>query len=304
MNILLTCAGGPAAIGVIKSLNIINFLGKIVSVDSDKNSAGLYLSNKSYVVPNVTDSKYWKTVLNIILKEKINLILPTGDADILLFSKNKDVLEKHGVICYMSDYDTIHTCQDKKLFFEHCVRNFPMPKTSLNYKDITFPIFTKPRRGSGSRDIRICDNLNDIKSLKKLEYIFQEYLPGKEYTVDTLSNINGKFISCVIRERIQIKSGITTKTKIIKNSNMALLSKKLCEYLKIKGPSCIQFKLDSNNTPKLIELNPRLGGGTYFSSLAGMNSVELILKMIDNIHFTSPKIKKMTIVRYYEEIIV
>ena len=34
-NILLTCAGGPAAIGVIKSLRDIDFKGKIVTIDSD-----------------------------------------------------------------------------------------------------------------------------------------------------------------------------------------------------------------------------------------------------------------------------
>ena len=36
----------------------------------------------------------------------------------------------------MSDYDSIIKCQDKKLFFDYCASNFPLPFTSNNYKDL------------------------------------------------------------------------------------------------------------------------------------------------------------------------
>ena len=87
MNILITCAGGPAAIGVIKSLRSMKFVGKIVSIDCDSLSAGFYLSDKNYVVPLSADDNFWSEVLKVIKKEKIDLILPTGDSDMIHFSK-------------------------------------------------------------------------------------------------------------------------------------------------------------------------------------------------------------------------
>ena len=90
-NILLTCAGGPAAIGVIKSLRDIDFKGKIVTIDSDPLSAGGFLSDLNYVVPLSDNPTYWKTVTEIIAKEEINLILPTGDSDIMHFATHKKI---------------------------------------------------------------------------------------------------------------------------------------------------------------------------------------------------------------------
>ena len=58
MNILLLSAGGPTAHGVIKSLRDINFDGKIVSVDSNPLSAGLYLSDSYHIVPKAFDDGY------------------------------------------------------------------------------------------------------------------------------------------------------------------------------------------------------------------------------------------------------
>ena len=69
MNILVLSAGGPASHGVIKSLRDINFGGNIVSVDSNKMSAGFYLSDSFYTVPNAFDDDYIGVLLNIVKKE-------------------------------------------------------------------------------------------------------------------------------------------------------------------------------------------------------------------------------------------
>ena len=44
--------------------------------------------------------------------------------------------------------------------------------------------------------------------------IIQEYLPGKEYTVDVLSDLDGNSLLAIPRERIEVKAGISSKGKI------------------------------------------------------------------------------------------
>jgi len=310
-NILISCAGGPAAIGAIKSLRKTNFKGNIVTIDCDPLAVGGYLSDKNYIVPLSTSKNYWDKVLNIIKKEKITLILPTGDSDIKHFSKNYHQLKQLGVSVFMSDYDSIIKCQDKKLFFDYCSSNFPLPFTSNNYKDLKFPMFAKPEYGSGSRGVKICYKVSDIKTLDKEEsvhrssnYLFQEYLPGQEYTVDVLCDLNSNPIVIVPRKRLQIKAGISSKGQVIKHKLIEKLCKDLCIYLGLKGPICIQLKEDSKGNPKFIEVNPRLGGGTYFSTLAGVNFLDLILKIKNNQEYKIPKLKEITVLRYYNEIVI
>ena len=83
-TILLTCAGGPfSAIGVIKSLKKIGFEGRIVTIDSDPLSGGGKLSDSNWTVPLSDSSGYWPVVTDIIDRENVNIILPTGDMDIV-----------------------------------------------------------------------------------------------------------------------------------------------------------------------------------------------------------------------------
>jgi carbamoyl-phosphate synthase large subunit len=75
--------------------------------------------------------------------------------------------------------------------------------------------------------------------------------------------------------------------------------------LKIVGPCCIQVKKDKEKTFKLVEINPRLGGGTIFTTLAGANFPQMIIDIIeDKKKITIPKVSEITILRYFEEIII
>ena len=68
MNILVSCAGGPAAVGAMKSLLECDSQGKhkIVSVDMDETAVGFHFSDKRYVVPRYIDELYYETITDII----------------------------------------------------------------------------------------------------------------------------------------------------------------------------------------------------------------------------------------------
>ena len=72
----------------------------------------------------------------------------------------------------------------------------------------------------------------------------------------------------------------------------------------IRGPCCIQMKESSEEQPQLVEINSRLGGGTIFSTLAGANFPAMILDMLHGVEIKPPKISEITVVRYYEEIVI
>ena len=131
-----------------------------------------------------------------------------------------------------------------------------------------------------------------------------EYLPGEEYTVDVFCDLKENICGLVIRERIGVKAGISVKGRIIKDKEIESICKKVCDIFKIKGPCCIQLKRDKNGDPKLIECNPRLGGGTYFGTLAGINPAEIYFNLYYGNLIKKKIPKEITVVRYFEEIIV
>ena len=78
----------------------------------------------------------------------------------------------------------------------------------------------------------------------------------------------------------------------------------MCKFLKLKGPVCLQMKDDDEGNPKFIEVNPRFGGGTYFTTLAGVNFMKIIFDVLENKEILINEPKLIKVLRYYKEVII
>ena len=306
-TVLIPGASAPAGINTIKSLRISDFRGKVLSTDSNNLSAGFYLSDFYEVIPEAEADDYLEVLLNIIDKYSVEVLMPSSGYDIFPFSEYKSKLKKHGVFPIVSDRKILEICRDKISTFNHLNKEFNLPFTTLKPEEIdSFPIIAKPRYGKGSRDVI---QVNDEKELqyvssKYADMIYQEFLPGDEYTIDVMSDLEGTPIVSVPRVRLQTKSGISTKGKIILDKYLIEESMEIVRKLKIIGPSCIQMKKDKIGDFKLVEINPRLGGGTIFTTLAGANFPKMIIDMVEGKTLETPKISEVTVLRYFEEIVL
>ncbi len=306
-NVLVPGASAPAGINTIKSLKVADFKGKILSTDSNKLSAGFYLSDYKEVIPEAENENYMDVLFKVIDKYGIDILMPSSGYDIFPFSENKEKLIKYGAIPIISNRDVLEICRDKILTYNHLNKYFNLPFTTEEVNKINeFPIIAKPRFGKGSRDIVKINDLKDLDyiSNKYSNMIYQEYLPGEEFTIDVLSDMNSKPLVSVPRIRLQTRGGISTKGKIILDNELIEESFKIVRFLKIVGPCCMQVKKDKNNIFKLVEINPRLGGGTIFTTLAGANFPKMIIDMVEGNSIKIPPISEITILRYFEEIII
>jgi len=306
-NVLVPGASAPSGINTIKSLKLANFKGKILSTDSNELSAGFYLSNYSEVIPKIEQENYLDILFKIIDKYDINVLMPSSGYDIFPFSENKEKLRKNGVVPVVSERGILEICRDKILTFNHLNKNFSLPFTTEDKNKVNeFPIIAKPRFGKGSRDIIQINDFEELEYInsKYSNMIFQEYLPGEEFTIDVLSDLNANPIISVPRVRLQTRGGISTKGKIVLNKELIEESFKIVKFLKIIGPCCIQVKKDKDNIFKLVEINPRLGGGTIFTTLAGANFPKMIIDIVEGRSIKIPTISEITILRYFEEIIL
>jgi hypothetical protein len=64
------------------------------------------------------------------------------------------------------------------------------------------------------------------------------------------------------------------------------------------------MKGSSKEQLQLTEINSRLGGGTIFSTLAGANFPAMIMDMLQGNKIQPPRISEITVIRYYEEIVI
>jgi carbamoyl-phosphate synthase large subunit len=305
--VLVPGAAAPAGINTIKSLKMSNFAGKIVATDSTSLSAGFFMADVNEILPEADAQYYVKRLFEIVEKHHVQVLMPSSGYDIYPYSDNREALAKIGATAVVSDRDTLEICRDKLLTYKKMSGKYNLPFTTADPDKVkSFPVIAKPRFGKGSRNVIKVNNEADLRYIASNfgNTIFQEFLPGVEYTIDVLSDMNKKPIISVPRIRLQTKAGISTKGRIIRDADLETTCMNMAREIGIRGPSCIQMKESSEEQLKLIEINSRLGGGTIFSTLAGANIPSMILEILRGTYIDPPRVSEITVVRYYEEIVI
>jgi len=296
INVLITPAGSRIALGIIKFLKKEKNI-RIITADIDKLTPGFYLSDKGYLITPFSDKKnFWSDLKKIIKKEKIDIVIPALDPLLIKFAQSLKFFENLGTKVLISPPETIFLTRDKWQTYQLLKNTISFPKSFIDKGkiSISFPLFIKPRSGSGSVSTFMVNSKNELdfyyKRIKKP--IIQEYLEGKEYTVDCLADMEGKLLFCVPRIRLDTKAGVSIKGKVVKNKKIEEIAKKISQKIKFTGPFFFQLK-EKNNTLKLIEVNPRFGGGMPLSTTAGPNIYALSVKL-----FLGKKIRKIPKIKY------
>jgi carbamoyl-phosphate synthase large subunit len=307
-SVIVPGAAGPAGINTIKSLKMTTFEGKIIGTDSCKLSAGFFLASAYMMMPKAIDEENYMIKLEeVIRSHNVQVLMPSSGYDIYPYSKYRRQIEELGAEPIVSDLETIEICHDKMITFQKLNGKFDLPFTTTNPDKIgEFPVVAKARREKGEHDMTLLEDEDDLKYLtaKFSNVIFQEYLPGIEYTVDVLCNLEKEPLVAVPRVRLETKAGISTKGVVIHNPQIEQTCMNIAKYLGIRGPCCIQMKGSKEGTLKFVEINPRMGGGTIFAALAGANFPALILDMVKGKEIVKPSFSEITILRYFEEIVI
>ena len=103
------------------------------------------------------------------------------------------------------------------------------------------------------------------------QLLFMEYLDNPEISVDCYNSKKGFIAIC--REK---ESG-TRNQKLYYSRTISKLCEEIGEHFKIRFPFNVQFRYDKDKKLKLLEINPRMSGGTYYQTLFGMNLADVCL---------------------------
>ncbi len=306
--VLVPGAAAPAGINTIKSLKMVKFNGKIIGTDSDSLAPGGFMADIFSTMPEAKEESLFVDKLFELVKiHKVTVLMPSSGFDLYPYSKYRKELQELGANAVVSDIEALEICRDKVRTYQELLPRFKVPFTTTEPDKIpSFPVIAKPRSGKGSSDVIMIEDESDLRYVtsKYHDMIFQQYLPGIEYTIDVLSDLNKEPLFAVPRIRLQTKGGISTKGKIVRNQKMEEDCMNIAKSIGIRGPCCIQMKETHDSEPQLVEVNARLGGGTIFTTLAGANMPELILDLVEGQEISIPKISEVTVIRYFEEIVV
>ncbi|MCF8444029.1 MAG: ATP-grasp domain-containing protein [Crocinitomicaceae bacterium] len=305
MNVLITSLGSNTSIGVIKALKFEFPLVKIIGTDTNNQAEcnGIAFCDKFYKICRSTEEDFIHELLRIIKFEDIHCIIPIHDKEIEIISNYLELIVPYTKIALNNS--RINEICNNKLKCSAFIEDICISPTYYGLDNVQLPAILKEINGIGSVNIQKIDSRHNLPLKVEDDFVLQEYISGKEYTVDCFSSYFNEAFKCVVRVRNEIKSGMSTKGTIISHPKIEELCMEIISKLNYKGVANIQF-IENENDIYFIELNPRFAGGGILTYLNGFNIPAITIKeLVLNDAFDikrdfNPKIgTKM--VRYFEE---
>ena len=190
--------------GEINSIELHDALASCVNINvygaSSIDRHGSYVF-ENYIsgLPLITASDFFEKFNAIITEKNIDVIFPTHDTVATFLADNADKLKAKLI---SADKLTSAICRNKQKIYDTFANYDFVPKTYSHIKEL--PVFIKPKEGQGAVGTKLINSLSDIPDINLDEYVICEYLPGKEYTIDCLTDKNGNlcFVSPRSRKRI------------------------------------------------------------------------------------------------------
>lgn len=307
MNILFTCAGRRTYLLKYFKENM-NEGDKVVATDMQLSAPALQVADVKLQVPAVYDPKYVDITLRICKEQKIDALLSLNDLELPILAENKARFEAEGVKVIVSDPSVIDIAFDKYKTAQWVESlGLKSPKTYVRLDDakhaletgeLHFPLFMKPRWGSGSIGLASIADMEDLdiyyhllmKQVKKTilatasvgdEYIMiQEKLTGKEFGLDVMNDLEGNNVAVSVKQKLAMRAGETDKAVTLDLPEVREIGHKIGTALKHIGNLDVDVMQNEKGEYCVLELNPRFGGGFPFSYEAGVNLPKAIIEWV------------------------
>jgi predicted ATP-grasp superfamily ATP-dependent carboligase len=253
-----------------------------------------------YPCPKNNSDDFIQCMITEVKKEQYDILLSMGGDGMLELSKHRDLFLPY-VKIPLVDHNTLLNASNKAETLKFALENhIPCPKTYFVNNDedvkkiedeLTFPVIMKPTNGAGSQGLEYITRREELiktyeKTKKKYgDMIIQELIPpgGDAFGFEGLFNKKSEPRAVFVHKRLRefpITGGPSTFRVSVNNQEIEELGTRLLRALGWYGIAMVEFKVDPrDNTPKLMEINPRFWGSLPLSIASGVDFPFLLCKM-------------------------
>jgi len=299
-HVMLSCAGRRNYL-VDYFQDALGIGGKVLVVDASGDAPAMIAAGtRGFILPTVADPRYFDELLSRCQESGVKLLFSLNDLELPGLARQAARFRRAGVIPVVSTPDIVDLCFDKwQTFTRLGALGIPMPETrvglsparaALRRGDLAFPLVVKPRWGTGSIGVSIVRNERELDlafawlecTLERTalgsiggepageSIVVQQALEGQEFGVDIINDLDGEHRAVITKRKLSMRAGETDRAVTEPNEDVAALARTVGVALRTRGLTDCDIFL-TRDGPRLLDLNPRFGGGYPFSHAAGAN---------------------------------
>lgn len=246
-----------------------------------------------------SEEKTLEALLEVLRKDKYDVVIPMTDFSATLLSKNKKKLEEYAHMA-VNEWEIFKNASDKENTMRICMENnIPCPYTLENINciedilksDIKYPFIIKPHVGYGSIGFHCIYNENELKKVFNKtkescgDMLVQEYIPQTDiqYKCEVFIDQEGKVKSAVVFDKTRwypIDGGSTCCSATVNRPDIVESSVKLLQAMGWRGYGDVDLIQDPRDkVAKVMEVNPRITASVKVCFAAGVDFARQIIEL-------------------------
>jgi carbamoyl-phosphate synthase large subunit len=275
--------------GVGKRYDIVSSFAqhaKLVAADPNPLAPAQYAATVRASVPLIADPDYVPALQRLCEEHGVGAIVPLTDLDIETLA----VARADGRLpqALVPDPEVARAMYDKyeaHLLLERL--GFPSPPTVLpeDLGSLDGAVMVKPRQGSGARSIHPARDRAQAEFF--VDYVdepvmVQKLMDGPEFSIDLLSDREGRCLNAIPRTMIESRGGESIKGTVIDDPELVALGRDVVDALGVRGPCTVQVFRDREIGFGITDVNTRFGGAfpaPMYAAIPGRTYPELIVRM-------------------------
>jgi carbamoyl-phosphate synthase large subunit len=269
--------------GVGKRYDIVSAFARhafVVSADPSPLAPAQYAADVRVAPPRIDDPGYVPFLQELVAEHGVKAVVPLTDLDI-------EVLARADLPAFVPGPDVCRATYDKYETHELLLRHgLPSPPTVLpGTEPDTYPVMVKPRRGSGARSIHPAADREQMEFFVRYvdePVMVQRLMGGDEFSIDILSDLDGRCLNAIPRTMIESRGGESIKGTVIADPELVELGRAVAEALPVRGPCTVQAFRDPEIGLGITDVNTRFGGAfpaPMYAARPGRTYPELIVRM-------------------------
>jgi carbamoyl-phosphate synthase large subunit len=257
----------------------------VVACDPNPIAPAQYAATVRTSVPLIHDPDYVPALQRLCEEHDVGAIVPLTDLDIeVLAQARADGRLPQALVPEPEIAAATYDKYEAHLLLERL--GLPSPPTVLpGMEPPSYPVMVKLRRGSGAVDIHRARDAEEAAFFCRYvdgPVMVQKLMDGPEFSIDTLSDRDGRCLNAIPRTMIESRGGESIKGTVIDDPELVALGRDVVEALGTRGPCTVQAFRDRDIGLGITDVNTRFGGAypaPMYAALPGRTYPELIIRM-------------------------
>jgi carbamoyl-phosphate synthase large subunit len=269
--------------GVGKRYDIVSAFAQhafVVAADPNPLAPAQYAADVRVAPPRIDDPAFVPFLRELVERYDVRAVLPLTDLDI-------EVLARAELPAVVPAPEVCRRTYDKyeahHLLLSH---GLPSPPTCLPGEEPEFyPVMVKPRLGSGARSIHEAADRDETEFFVryvKEPVMVQRLMGGPEFSIDCLSDLEGRCLNAIPRTMLESRGGESIKGSVIADAELIELGRAVTESIGVRGPCTVQVFRDPEIGLGITDVNTRFGGAfpaPMYAARPGRTYPELIVRL-------------------------